>query len=81
VKAKLREDRAESAGPNEVWAMNFVHDQFAMGKKFCIMTIVDTHTRLCPAADPRFVYRGEDVVPTLERVCDKVGYPKTIQVD
>jgi putative transposase len=81
VKAKLLEDRQEAAGPNEVWAMDFVHDHLAMGKKLRILTVVDTHSRLCPAADPRFAYRGEDVVQTLERVCAKVGYPKTIRVD
>ena len=26
VKAKLREDRTEAVGPNDVWAMDFVHD-------------------------------------------------------
>jgi putative transposase len=35
----------------------------------------------CPATDPRFTYRGEDVVQTLERVCGLIGYPKTIRVD
>jgi putative transposase len=81
VKAKLREDRQEAAGPNEVWAMDFVHDQLALGNKLRILTVVDTHSRFCPAADPRFAYRGEDVVQTLERVCTKAGYPKTIWVD
>ena len=32
VKAKLREDRQTAAGPNDVWAMDFVHDQLATGK-------------------------------------------------
>lgn len=73
VKAKLREDRQEAAGPNEVWAMDFVHDQLALGKKLRILTIVDIHSRYCPAADPRFAYRGEDVVQTLERVCRQIG--------
>lgn len=31
--------------------------------------------------DPRFSYRGEDVVATLEQACRKIGYPKTIRVD
>ncbi len=79
VKAKLREDRQEAAGPNEVWAMDFVHDQLALGKKLRILTIVDTHSRYCPVADPRFAYRGEDVVQTLERVCHQIGYPQTIR--
>lgn len=81
VKAKLREDRQEAVGPNDVWAMDFVHDQLAMGKKLRILTVVDTHSRLCPAADPRFAYRGEDVVQMLEKVCGRIGYPKTIRVD
>ena len=81
VKAKLREDRQEATGPNEVWAMDFVHDQLALGKKLRILTIVDIHSRYCPATDPRFAYRGEDVVQTLERVCRQVGYPQTIRVD
>jgi putative transposase len=38
-----------------------------------ILTIVDTQSRLCPAADPRFSYRGEDVVQTLEQVCVRIG--------
>ena len=33
VKARLKDDRQEAVGPNEVWAMDFVHDQLAMGKK------------------------------------------------
>ncbi len=81
VKAKLREDRQEAVGPNDVWAMDFVHDQLAMGKKLRILTIVDTHSRFCPAADPSFTHRGEDVVQTLERVCARTGYPRTIRVD
>lgn len=81
IKAKLRDDRAEAVGPNDVWAMDFVHDQLALGKKLRILTIVDTHSRYCPATDVRFSYRGEDVVQSLERVCRKVGYPKTIRVD
>lgn len=81
VKAKLREDRQEAVGPNDVWAMDFVHDQLSTGKKLRILTIVDTHSRYCPAPDARFTYRGQDVFQTLERICTKTGYPKTIRVD
>lgn len=81
VKAKLRDDRQEAVGPNDVWTMDFVHDQLALGNKLRILTIVDTHSRFCPAVDPRFTHRGENVVQTLERVCGRVGYPRTIRVD
>ena len=81
VKAKLREDRMEARQINETWAMDFVHDQLATGRKIRVLTIVDTFSRFSPAVDPRFSYRGEDVVLTLERICKTVGYPKTIRVD
>ncbi len=81
VKAKLRDDRVDAAGPNEVWAMDFVHDQLATGKKLRVLTVVDTFSRYVPVPDAKFSYRGEDVVATLDRVCRQTGYPKTIRVD
>jgi putative transposase len=81
VKAKLREDRSQATRPNDVWAMDFVHDQLATGRKLRVLTVVDTFSRFSPIVDPRFSYRAEDVVATLEKVCAKVGYPRTIRVD
>ena len=81
VKAKLRDDHRPATRANETWAMDFVHDQLATGQKLRVLTIVDTFSRFSPAVDPRFSYRGEDVVTTLERICKAVGYPKTIRVD
>jgi len=81
VKAKLRDDRKVAVGPNETWAMDFVHDQLATGRKLRILTVIDIYSRFSPAIDPRFSYRGEDVVQTLERVCKSIGYPETIRVD
>jgi putative transposase len=81
VQAKLREDRKPAVRINETWAMDFVHDQLATGRKIRILTIVDTFSRFSPAVDPRFSYRGQDVVATLERVCKELGYPTAIRVD
>jgi len=81
VKAQLREDRSAPTAANQVWAMDFVHDQLFDGRKFRVLTIVDTFTRLSPAIDVRQSYRGGDVVDTLERVGGEVGYPKTIRLD
>ncbi len=80
VKAKLREDRVPASRPNETWAMDFVHDQLALGKKIRILTVVDVFSKLSPVIDPRFSYRAEDVVSTLDRVCGRIGYPKIIRV-
>ena len=81
VKAKLREDRKEATQSNETWAMDFVHDQLATGRKFRILTVVDTFTRFLPIIDPRFSYRSEDVIEALEQACSQIGYPKAIRVD
>lgn len=81
VKAKLRENPEAASGPLETWAMDFVHDQLATGRKVRILTVVDIFSRFSPVLDPRFSYRAEDVVATLDRICDIVGYPKTIRVD
>lgn len=81
VKAKLRDDRKPATQPNETWAMDFVHDQLAMGRKIRVLTVVDIFSRYSPIIDPRFSYKGEDVVQSLERVCAEVGYPKSIRVD
>ena len=81
VQAKLREGRANASTPNDVWAMDFVHDQLFDGCKIRVLAIVDTFTRLSPAIDVRQSYRCADVVATLERAIGEVGLPKTMRLD
>jgi putative transposase len=75
VKAKLREGRMPATRTNETWAMDFVHDQLATGRKLRVLTIIDTFSRFSPAVEPRFSFRGADVVEILERVGREVGFP------
>jgi putative transposase len=65
VKAKLRDDRRPATRSNEVWAMDFVHDQLATGRKLRVLTIVDTFSRFSPATEVRFSFSGADVVQVL----------------
>jgi hypothetical protein len=51
VKAQLCDDRAPATARNQVWAMDFVHDQLFDGRKIRILTVVDTFTRLSPAIE------------------------------
>ena len=81
VKAKLRDDRRPATRSNETWAMDFVHDQLATGRKLRVLTIVDTFSRFSPALEPRFTFRGIDVVEVLEKVSREVRLPATIRVD
>ena len=81
VRAKLREDRCPAIRPNQTWAMDFVHDQLALGRKMRILTVVDILSKFAPVIDPRFSNQVEDVVATLDRVCAHTSYPGTIRVD
>lgn len=74
-------DHRQSSMPNEAWAMDFVADQLANGQKFRILTVVDTFTRECLAADIGIRLRSENVVATLTRLCKTRGIPKRIHCD
>lgn len=73
VTAKLRADRQVATAPNEIWAMDFVHDHLFDGRKIRVLTIVDIFTRLARAIYVRQSYRGADVVATLEWVATEYG--------
>jgi putative transposase len=68
VRAKLRDDRRPATRSNQTWAMDFVRDQLAAGRKLRVLTIVDTFSRCSPALEPGFSFRRTDVVDVLERV-------------
>jgi len=59
VETKLRSDRKMALEANDIWAMDFVHDQLFSGTKIRALTIIDTLARLSPAVDVRQSYRGK----------------------
>ena len=61
--------------------MEFMSDQLFNGRCIRILTIVDAFTRISPAIDVRYSYRGLDVVDMLEQVTEKLGKPKISRVD
>ena len=81
VKAKLREDRRAAATPNEVWAMDFLHDQFATGRKIRVLTVVDTFSGFSPVHRRQVQLSRRRRGTALEGACASAGYPKTIRVD
>jgi putative transposase len=48
VMAKLRSDRSDATGPNQVWAMDWMHDEPFDGRRLRVLTVVDTWSRICP---------------------------------
>jgi len=82
---KLRVPRLPPIDPptarNERWAMDFVSDMLADGRRFRAFTLIDAFTRECPAIEVDTSLPGARVVRVLERVAAERGYPKGITVD
>jgi transposase InsO family protein len=61
------------AKANARWSLDFVHDQFANGRRFRILNIVDDVTRECLAAIPDTSISGKRVARELETVMTRRG--------
>jgi putative transposase len=67
--------------PQERWSMDFLSDTLADGRRFRVLTIVDTVSRLSPAIEVGSSLTGERVVAVLERLQRTTGMPKRIATD
>ncbi len=63
------------ARPNARGSLDFVHDQFACGRRFRILDIVDDVTRECLAAPPDTSISGKRVARELTTLIAKRGKP------
>jgi putative transposase len=66
---------------NARWSLDFVHDQFACGRRFRILNIVDDVTRECLGAIPDTSISGVRVARELTAIIEKRGKPKMIVSD
>ena len=60
---------------NARWSLDFVHDQFACGRRFRILNIVDDVTRECLAAIPDTWISGLRVARELTTLIEPVASP------
>jgi putative transposase len=63
------------AAANARWSLDFVHDQFACGRRFRILNIVDDVTRECLAAIPDTSISGRRVARELTMLIERRGKP------
>jgi putative transposase len=71
-----------ATGPNEVWALDFVHDALFDGRVFRVLTAVDEYTRECLLLEAARSFRGETVAQWLRRAIQERGTrPRRIRVD
>ena len=69
------------AKANARWSLDFVHDQFANGRRFRILNIVDDVTRECLAAIPDTSISGKRVARELATLIERRGKPGMIVSD
>lgn len=76
-----REPLPASTGPNQLWAMDFVHDVMANKRKIKMLNIIDCYHRECVAIVVDTSISGIRVAQVLEELGAVHGYPKRIMVD
>ena len=69
------------ARPNARWSVDFVHDQFASGRRFRILNVIDDVTKECLAAIPDTSISGRRVARELTDVIGRRGKPDLIVSD
>lgn len=69
------------ARANARWSLDFVHDQFACGRRFRVLNVVDDVTRECLAAIPDTSISGRRVARELTTLIERRGKPGMIVSD
>lgn len=66
---------------NQEWALDFVHDAIAAGRKIRVLSIVDGYTRECLALEVDTSFAGRRVTRVLEEIVQQRGMPQSIRCD
>jgi putative transposase len=67
--------------PNKQWAMDFMSDSFASGRKFRILNVLDIATRECIALEVDVSIKGEGLTKILEKLLFLRGKLDSITID
>jgi putative transposase len=70
-----------STRANECWALDFVSDTLAWGRRIRCLTVVDCFTREAPAIEVDTSLPGARVVRVLEEITQYRGIPKALLMD
>lgn len=84
-KKRLHRDKPEPlavpADINEVWSMDFMHDQLESGRNFRLFNVIDDHNREALGMEVDFSLPAERVTRTLSQIIEWRGKPKVIRSD
>lgn len=68
-------------GPNIEWAMDFMSDSLANGKKFRTLNIIDQYNRKCLEIAISYSLPSRKVIEILQRTIEEHGKPQGIRTD
>jgi len=71
----------QATQPNEIWAMDFVHDALLYGRRFKVLTVIDVYTKQCLALVADTSINGVCVANLLQRLKDYDKLPQFVMVD
>jgi putative transposase len=80
-RAEARVPLALPKSANEVWTMDYTHDELASGRKFRTLNLMDGYTREALTIEVDTSLPGLRVVRVLDRLREMRGRPAAIQVD
>jgi putative transposase len=75
------EPLAESTAINQVWSMDFMHDQLADGRSIRLFNVIDDFNREGLEIEVGFSLPSEQVIRSLERITEWRGRPERIRCD
>lgn len=79
--SQSRLELAEAERPNQLWAMDFMHDALYDGRRFRLLPVIDTFTRECFGIEVDTSIGGKRVASVLNRISSVHGLPEQIVVD
>ena len=79
--ALLRGKPQKPTGANQLWSMDFVHDQMLDGRALRILTVIDQWSRESVCLEANFRMSGRCVGQFLDKAASQRGWPGAITVD
>ncbi len=73
--------RPALTGPNQEWAVDFVHDAAASGRAFRVLSVLDVYTRECLALEVDTSFASRRVTRVLEGLVSERGRPEAVRCD
>ena len=66
---------------NQVWSMDFMHDQLSDGRGFRLLNVIDDHNREALGIEIDFSLPSERVIRALKQIIEWRGQPNIIRCD